>query len=196
MAGRKPYQKGSIADWADRAFTDIKKLSESAHISEKLIAFCAIIFVLIFGVDIAFWLNKMATEPLGYVILLAISMLFSLILSLFFTGLLKLLTNMTPNRVDALRVGLAVLLCGLPFAIGGIIFHSELSINISVLVIVASILAILGRQFIFISKMPTGDPKIEPGESVDIVGPLVKIVSLLASLATIAGFILKYVFGM
>src|SRR4030095_11783932 len=105
---KKPYQEGSILDFSVKAFSMIKKLSESSLISEKLISFNSLLFVLILGLDISFWLNGGKEISFGYIVILAISMLFSLILSLLYLHLLQILSNFSEKKVDSLRISLSI----------------------------------------------------------------------------------------
>ena len=56
---RKPYKDGSLIDIVTIAIDNLKTLSESGKISDKLIAFSLVLFILILGLDISYWLGSM-----------------------------------------------------------------------------------------------------------------------------------------
>ena len=77
---RKPYEEGTLLDIATIALDNLKALSESGKISDKLIAFSLVLFILILGLDISYWLGSMSgitpNEPFLFVIIFAVSMIF------------------------------------------------------------------------------------------------------------------------
>ena len=74
---------GSLIHIASIAIDKLKTLSESGKISDKLVAFSLVLFILIFGLDISYWLGGMTginpNEPFLFVIILAVSMVLSTI---------------------------------------------------------------------------------------------------------------------
>ncbi|VVB85821.1 Uncharacterised protein [uncultured archaeon] len=102
---RKPYKEDSLAGIADIALNDIKKLSESQQISDKLIAFNLVLFILILGFDISYWLKANPNEPLVFGVFILVSMIFSSIVSIGYNRVLSIISNLTTNKIEALRIG-------------------------------------------------------------------------------------------
>jgi len=59
---KKSYEEGSIADLVARGFSKIQKLSSSSLISEKLSAINMILYLLILGICITFFLSYLSTD--------------------------------------------------------------------------------------------------------------------------------------
>lgn len=106
---RKLYEEGSPMHIATIALDNLKKLSESQKISDKLIAFSLVLFILILGLDISYWLGSMSgitpNEPFLFIIIFAVSMIFSFIGSIGYGAILESVSNLPTNKIEALRIG-------------------------------------------------------------------------------------------
>ena len=143
----RPYEEGSPADFMARllslAWHKIKPLTVSDLISDKLLAFHILIFIVISGAAIAhFWLGNDGVFSLGGLLVLFISFLVAFIISYLYAYLTELLVNLVKDKLTAIRISSAILLIGVPLASGGLFF------NISVLTHLA--LGIIAIQMIFL----------------------------------------------
>lgn len=181
---RKPYGEGSLIDIASIAIDNLKTLSESGKISDKLIAFSLVLFILIFGLDISYWLGGMTgitpNEPISFVIIFAVSMIFSIIGSLGYGAILAIISNLPDlptNKIEALRVGVMILFTDLSLAIIGTLFWIKLLVNASAIILGAPIVTILIAGFIGFPA-PTEDKTVKPKQLREILGSLASIITI------------------
>ncbi len=176
---RKPSKEVSLASLADDALNDIKKLSESQNISDKLIAFNLVLFILILGLDISYWLKANINEPLAFSFLLFFSMVLSSIGSIGYNRILSIISNLTTNKIEALRIGVAIMFINLSLAITGTLFQNQFIVNSSASIIVVQIIVILILGFINF-QAPTTDRIVKPSQLRETLGDLASIISILS----------------
>ena len=179
---RKPYKEGSLIDIATIAIDNLKTLSESGKISDKLIAFILVLFILILGLDISYWLGSMTgitpNEPFLFAIIFAVSMIFSLIGSIGYGAILESVSNLPTNKIEPLRIGVMALFTDLSLAIIGTLFWIKLLVNVSVIILgVPIIITILIAGFIGFPA-PTEDKTVKPKQLREILGDLASIITI------------------
>ena len=181
---RKLYDEGSPMHIATIALDNLKTLSESGKISDKLIAFSLVLFILILGLDISYWLGNMSgktpNEPFLFVIIFAVYMIFSIIGSLGYGAILAIISNLPDlptNKIEALRVGVMILFTDLSLAIIGTLFWIQLLVNASAIIIGAQIITILIIGFIGLPA-PTEDKTVNPKQLREILGNLASIITI------------------
>ena len=178
---RKLYEEGSPMHIATIALDNLKKLSESQKISDKLIAFSLVLFILILGLDISYWLGSMSgitpNEPFLFVIIFAVSMIFSIIGSLGYGAILAIISNLPTNKIEALRVGVMILFTDLSLAIIGTLFWIQLLVNASAIMIGVQLITILIVGFIGFPA-PTEDKTVKPNQLREIFGSLASIITI------------------
>lgn len=187
----KLYEKGSLLHYADIAFKDIKKLSKSQKISDKLIAFNLVLFILILGFDISYWLKANPNEPFGFVILLLISMIFSAIVSIAYGTILTLVSNLTTNKIYALRIGVVILFFDLSLALYGTLFNAQFIVNSSAFIIVGQIIIILILGFTNFS-VPVKDKIVKTSQLKEILGTLASFATVLNCIISLITITIKY----
>ena len=178
---RKSYEEGSLIDIATIAIDNLKTLSESGKISDKLIAFSLVLFILILGLDISYWLGSMTgitpNEPFLFVIIFAVSMIFSFIGSLGYGAILESVSNLPTNKIAALRIGVMILFTDLSLAIIGTLFWIQLFVNASAIIIGAPIITILIAGFIGFPA-PTEDKAVKTNQLREILGDLASVIAI------------------
>jgi len=178
---RKLYEEGSPMHIATIALDNLKKLSESQKISDKLIAFSLVLFILILGLDISYWLGSMSgitpNEPFLFVIIFAVSMIFSIIGSLGYGAILAIISNLPTNKIETLRVGVMILFTDLSLAIIGTLFWIQLLVNASAIIIGVQLITILIVGFIGFPA-PTEDKTVKPNQLREIFGSLASIITI------------------
>lgn len=178
---RKPYGEGSLLDIATIALNNLKKLSESQKISDRLIAFSLVLFILIFGLNISYWLGNMSgitpNEPFLFVIIFAVSMIFSIIGSIGYGAILAIISDLSTNKIEALRVGVMILFTDLSLAIIGTLFWIQLLVNASAIIIGGQLITILIVGFIGFPA-PTEDKTVKPNQLREILGSLASIITI------------------
>jgi len=178
---RELYEEGSVIHIASIALDKLKTLSESGKISDKLIAFSLVLFILILGLDISYWLGGMTginpNEPFLFVIILAVSMVFSTIGTLAYGPLLEIASNLTNNKIESLRIGVIILFTDLSIAIIGTLFWIKLLVNVSAIIIGVQLITILIAGFIG-SPGPTEDKTVKPSQLREILGDLASVIAI------------------
>ena len=180
---RKPYEEGSLSliDIVTIAIDNLKTLSESGKISDKLIAFILVLFILILGLDITYWLGSMTgitpNEPFLFAIIFAVSMIFSLIGSIGYGAILESVSNLPTNKIEPLRIGVMALFTDLSLAIIGTLYGIKLLVNVSVIILGAPIITILIAGFIGFPA-PTEDKTVKPKQLREILGDLASIITI------------------
>ena len=189
---KKIYEEGSLLHFADIGFSNIKKLSKSALISEKLLGLNVLLFVIIMSINISFWLEKTAdTFSLEFMVIFLVSIIFALILSLIYSPFLKIVANFSANKVDSLRVALMILFINLPLSVAGLIYHVNILIKISIGLIFFQVVLILFGSFIKYSKIPSQDVKVEPTDIWKVINKVSIICGILSFIITIILIFLK-----
>jgi hypothetical protein len=186
---RKPYEEENLLHIATIALDNLKALSESGKISDKLIAFSLVLFIFILGLDISYWLGSMSgitpNEPFLFVIIFAVSMIFSIIGSIGYGAILAIISNLPDlptNKIEALRIGVMILFTDLSLATIGTLFWIQLLVNASAIIIGVQLITILIVCFIGFPG-PNEDKTVKPNQLREILGDL-------ASIIAIANFIL------
>ena len=178
---RKPYKEGSLIDIATIAIDNLKTLSESGKISDKLIAFSLVLFILILGLDISYWLGSMTeitpNEPFLFAIIFAVSMIFSFIGSIGYGAILESVSNLPTSKIEPLRIGVMTLFTDLSLAIIGTLFWIKLLVNASAIILGAPIITILIAGFIGFPA-PTEDKTVKPKQLREILGGLASIITI------------------
>jgi len=178
---RKPYKEGSLIDIVTIAIDNLKTLSESGKISDKLIAFSLVLFILILGLDISYWLGSMTeitpNEPFLFAIIFAVSMIFSFIGSIGYGAILESVSNLPTSKIEPLRIGVMTLFTDLSLAIIGTLFWIKLLVNASAIILGAPIITILIAGFIGFPA-PTEDKTVKPKQLREILGGLASIITI------------------
>ena len=180
---RKPYEEGSLSliDIVTIAIDNLKTLSESGKISDKLIAFSLVLFILILGLDISYWLGSITgitpNEPFLFAIIFAVSMIFSFIGSIGYGAILESVSNLPTNKIEPLRIGVMTLFTDLSLAIIGTLFWIKLLVNASAIILGAPIITILIAGFIGFPA-PTEDKTVKPKQLREILGGLASIITI------------------
>ncbi|MGB2727117.1 MAG: hypothetical protein WBD09_01400 [Halobacteriota archaeon] len=192
---RKLYKDESLVGIASIALNRLKKLSASEKKSDKLIAFSLVLFILILGLDISYWLGSMSginpNEPFLFIVLFAVSMIISTIGSLAYWRLLEIISILTNNKIQPLRIGVMILFTDLSIAIIGTLFWIKLLINASAIIIGAQLITILIVGFIF--PEPPEDKTEKPTQLRDILGDLASIIAIVNFILWLGTIAVRYI---
>ncbi len=188
---KKSYEEGSIADLASQGFSKIQKLSKSSLITEKLSAINMILYLLILGIGITFYLTNNSSDVLALMIIFALSLLFSSISLLIYGPILEVVVNLSKNKVEGLRISIIILFIDLTLAIAALLYRNELLIKIALgLIGIQLIISIIG-SFISIPNGPIEDKKIKPSQIWNSLGKISIIVGLISFIIDIIMILLK-----
>ncbi len=169
---KKAYEEDSLADLAVKGFSKIQKLSKSSLISEKLSAINMLLFLLILGVIISFFLGAHSADMFVFLFILAISLIFSSISLLLYGPVLEVVVNLSRNKIEGLRFSIVILFIDLTIALAGLLFSDELIIKIAGAVLGLQLLLIIVASFISITKESIPDRKVEPSKIWDSLGKI------------------------
>lgn len=189
---KNPYEKDSLADLANKGFSKIKKLSESSLISEKLSAINMLLFLLILGIIISFFLGS-HSNMLVFLFIFAISLILSSISLLLYGPVLEVVVSLSRDKIEGLRFSIIILFIDLTIAIAGLLFSYELIIMIAGGILGLQLLVIIVGSFISITKNPIPDVKVEPSKIWDALGKLSKITGIIGFIINIILIIIKYI---
>ena len=183
---KKFYEEGSLLHAVALSLDKIKKLSKSESISEKLLAFNIIIFVLLASLIIShLFIGADSILSLAGLFLFTFSFLISCIASIIYANILETIVNLAADKIGSLRIGAIILLIGLPIASAGLAF------NIPVLITVAS--GIIGLQIVFMllgallgfPNLGIDDRKVKPGHLREVIGDVTSVLTIIGFIITI-----------
>jgi len=185
-----------LAYYASIAIKRIKKLSESGKISDKLLAFNALLFIFVLTLVLTYyfkaslnisWPFEMDVIATG--ILLVISFIFSSIVSLGYTPVLEIFSNISKNKIESLRISILILLIALNLVSIGLIYNIRLLVNLS-LVLVGLQLIMIPTISLFPLKTRIEDKEVEATQIWEILGKVNIIVGIVSFILQIIAFIL------
>ncbi len=178
--GGRFYAKGSPLHALSISLDKIKKLSESDLVSEKLLAFNTILFVLSAGIIIShLWINGDNLLSLTGFLVVLVSLCVSFIVSILYTKLLEVLVNLQVDKIGSLRVSSIVLLIGLPVASAGLFFNELLLTKIAIGIIVLQFMALLLGTLISFSREKIPDKKVEARSFREVIGDFAGILTII-----------------
>jgi len=201
MGNEKLYEEGSLAYYASIAIKRIKKLSESGKISDKLLAYNVLLFILVVGLAITYhfkvslnipWPTGMDFISLG--ILASISFILSSIVSLGYAPVLEIVSNIsgdkTKNKIEPLRMSILVLLIALNLALIGLIYGISLLVNLS-LGLVGLQLIMIPISSLFPLKTTIEDKEVEANQIWEVLGKINIIIGIVSFVIQIIAIINK-----
>lgn len=154
---QKRYEEGSIADYAARGYKNIKELAKSDKTSDKLEGFNILLFVLVGGLILSFWLfegEKIFSASYGFILV------FSLILSsaagFIYSLFTDLITDFADGVADGLRLSILIEFIALSSVWTGLLFNIPIAIKVSAALLVIQIIAIIFGQFISLTGLDFG----------------------------------------
>jgi len=142
MPRKNESDEVSLGELAKRGLDRIVKLSQSQLISEKLQSLNILLVVFILTVVTTHFLIGSTTSGLTLAIFLVVSFLFALIISLVYGPVLSIVSNVSSNKVESLRVGITMLFISLTLGVAALTFNNELLAKLS--------LGLIGLQLIII----------------------------------------------
>lgn len=177
---KKPYKEGSIADLAAQGFSKIQKLSKSSLITEKLSAINMILYLLILGIGITFYLSNYSSDIFVLMVIFALSLLFSSISLLIYAPILEVVVNLSKNKVEGLRISITILFIDLTLAIAAFLFRNELLIKTALGLIGLQLIVSIIGSFISIPNGPIKDKKVESSQIWNSLGKISIIVGIIS----------------
>jgi hypothetical protein len=161
---------------------------------DKLIAFNLVLFILILGFDISFWLGSNPSEPFSFAVILMVSMIFSSIASLAYAPVLEIISNLTTNKIESLRMGATILFTDLSIALIGTLFSIPLLVNVSAIIIGVQLIIILLGALINLPKETKIEDKIvNPNQLKEILGGVASTITIINFIVWIGLLIIRFV---
>ena len=174
----------SILKLAEKGLDKILRLSDSQLISEKLQAFNMLLFVFIITICLTYYLDGASKIDLSTLFAIAISFLLALIANLGYGPLLSVVADISENKIQPLRIGIAILFIALTSSI------ASFTLNISGLMVVALVLTFIQLIIIPIIGLSIPETSVKDIE-IDInqlwanVGKVANIVGIITGLLDI-----------
>jgi hypothetical protein len=192
MPKQKLYEQGSLMHYAVIGFSNIKKLSESSLISEKLLGLSSVMFVLIMAANITGWLNTFELFSFSGIVIFLLSVGFAFAISVLYSPLLNLIANFSANKIESVRIGLIVLFAGLPVAVIGLLYKLALLTKISMILIGLQLVIILLGSIVRYAKAPVQDVNVATADLWKVIGRVSNICGILSFMITLVTLIVKY----
>jgi len=195
----KLYEEGSLAYYASVALKRIKKLSESGKISDKLLAFNISLFIFVLTLVLTYYFRAFLNIPWPFEmdiiatgILVVISLIFSLIVSLGYAPILEILSNISKNKIESLRISVLILLIALNLVSIGLIYNIRLLVNLS-LVLVGLQLIMIPTSSLFPLKTKTEDKEVEVTQIREVLGDRNTILGIVSLILQVISIILQFI---
>ncbi|MDH5779273.1 MAG: hypothetical protein OEZ29_01610 [Candidatus Bathyarchaeota archaeon] len=174
-----------LGDLAKRALERIVNLSQSQIISEKLQSLNILLFVFILTSALTHYLGGASTAELSLLFIIALSFIFALVVSLGYAMILSAVTNVSPNKIESLRIGIVMLFIALTLGVAGFAFDVKLLTNSS-LGLTALQLIIIPMSGFLLPRISVEDRKIEPGQVWIALGRISSIVGIVSFIIDVA----------
>lgn len=181
----------SLGELAQRGLDRIVKLSQSQLISEKLQSLNILFVVFILTVVTTHFLIGSTTSGLTLAIFLVVSFLFALIISLGYGPVLSIVSNVSSNKVESLRVGITMLFISLTLGVAALTFNNELLAKLS-LGLIGLQLIIMPISSLLVPKIFVEDKKVDLSQLWTALGRLSSIVGLISFAVDVILLLMKY----
>jgi len=186
----KTDEEVDLAQLAKMALERIVKLSQSQIMSEKLQSLNILLFVFILTLSITYYLGGASTAELSLLFIGAISFVFALVVSLAYGPVLSIVSNVSTNKIESLRIAITLLFIALTLGVAALTFDVRLLANLS--------LGLTGLQLIIIPlsgfllpRISVEDKKIEFSQLWIALGRVAAIVGIISFIMDIALLLLK-----
>ena len=186
----KTDEEVDLAQLAKMALERIVRLSQSQIMSEKLQSLNILLFVFILTLSITYYLGGASTAELSLLFIGAISFVFALVVSLAYGPVLSIVSNVSTNKIESLRIAITLLFIALTLGVAALTFDVRLLANLS--------LGLTGLQLIIIPlsgfllpRISVEDKKIEFSQLWIALGRVAAIVGIISFIMDIALLLLK-----
>jgi len=176
---RKKSDEINLGELAKKGLDKILRLSQSQLISEKLQSLNILLVVFILTVIITHFLIGSTTNGLTLGIFLVVSFIFGLIISLGYAPILSIVTNVSSNKIESLRIGIIILFICLTLGVAALSFNSQL-IAMTSLGLVGLQIVIIPISSLLIPKISTEDKKVDLSQLWIALGKLSSIAGLIS----------------
>lgn len=186
----KSDEEVSIEQLAKTALERIVKLSQSQIISEKLQSLNILLFVFILTLSITYYLGGASTTELSLLFIGAISFVFALVVSLGYGPVLSIVSNVSTNKIESLRIAITILFIALTLGVAALTFDVRLLANLS-LGLTGLQLIIIPMSGFLLPRISVEDKKIEFSQLWIALGRISAIVGIISFIMDIAFLLLK-----
>ena len=181
----------SIAELAKAGLERIVKLSQSQVISEKLQSLNILFFVFILTLYITHYLAGSSTTGLTLLFVVGISFLFALIASLGYGPVLSIVSNVSANKIESLRVGITILFVSLSLGVVALTLDVRFLGNLS-LGLIGLQLVIIPISGLLVPRISIEDKEIDSSQVWIALGRISSIIGLISFIIDIALILMKY----
>jgi hypothetical protein len=188
MPRKTKTEEPSIADYAKKGLERIVELSKSQLISEKLQSINILLFVMVATVCFTYYLGGSTMNGIVLAFVGAICFIFSLVAVLGYGPILSIIINVSPNKIETLRVGITTLFIALPIGVAALVFDINFLATLSLGLIGLQLLLML-VSCLFVPKISIEDEEIKPSQiwtALGRVSSLVGIINFVVDIALIA----------
>ncbi len=159
----------------------IRKLSGPSLISEKLLAFNIIIFILTMSLIIShLWIGGDELVSLTGLFVAFISLFASSFVSIPYAVFMEIMSSLQTDKISSLRIGSTILLVGFSLASAGLFFN-EMTATISAIIIIGiQVIPFLLGVFIGLSRGKVADREVRTRAVKQVLGWFTGIITLVS----------------
>lgn len=191
MPRKNESEEVSIAKLAKAGLDRIVKLSQSQLISEKLQSLNILWFVFILTAYITHGLGGSSTTSLSLLVIIVLSFLFALIASLGYGPILSVVSNVSTNKIEGLRVGMIMLFVSLTQGVAALILDIWVLGNLSLGLIGLQLVVIPLSSFL-IPRTSIKDEEVDPSQVWTALGRISSIIGIINFFVDIVLILMRY----
>lgn len=169
----------SLLDYAKRGLDSIGELSKSQKTSEKLQSVDNLLFVLIATVYLSFFLGGSTMNGLSLAVIGVGCLIVSFIAVNGYVELLSIVVNVSPNKIETLRIGITMLFISLAIGVAALVFDNSFLGNLSLGLLGLQLVVMLTSGF-FLPRTPVEDKEIERNQVWDALGKISSITGIIS----------------
>lgn len=190
----RPDNKGNPLHALSISLDTIRKLSGPSLISEKLLAFNIIVFILTMSLIIThLWIGGDELISSTGLLVALVSLFASFFVSIPYAVFMEIMSGLQTDRISALRIGSTILLVGFSLASAGLFFN-KMTITISAIIIIGiQIIPLLLGVFIGLCRGKVADREVNTGAIKEVLGWFTGAVTLISLPLNITFLILSVV---
>ena len=190
MPSKEKSDEVSLEELAKKALERIVNLSQSQIISEKLQSLNILLFVFILTLSVTYYLGGASTTELSLLFIGAISFVFALVASLGYGQILSIVSNVSTNKIESLRIGITILFIALTLGVAALTFDVRLLANLS-LGLTGLQLIIIPMSGFLLPRISVEDKKIDFSQLWIALGRISAMVGIISFIMDVALLLLK-----
>lgn len=176
--------------YAQKSFELILSLSTSEEISDVLLGFNAVLFIILFALGGAYLLEPPSVSEIGFGIILILAGILGFAVSILYIAFMELISNFAQDKVQALRTGVTTLFVDLTLMIAGVLFSNNFLVTTALEVIALQVLLVLISGFLKVG-IAVPDRIVAAGQFKQVLGDLSSLITVIQFVAWLVLLVVK-----